>query len=58
MARWKPGQKTPFNNLSTLDRFFPKQEGLDDATGYSDQSRESVYEYFQSVVDTAANTDF
>jgi hypothetical protein len=26
MARWKAGQKTPFSNLSVLDRFFPKQE--------------------------------
>ena len=58
MARWKSGQKTPFNNLSTLDRFFPRQEGLDDFTGYSDESRDSVYEYFQSNADTAANTVF
>ena len=58
MARWRTSQKTPFNNLTTLDRFFPKQDGLDDPTGYSDTSRESVYEYFDSVAATAANTDY
>ena len=58
MARWKSGQKTPFSNLSVLDRYFPKQDGIDDPTGYSDNSRESVYQYFDSVAETAANSDY
>jgi len=58
MARWKSGEKTPFSNLSVLDRYFPKQDGIDDSTGYSDNSRESVYQYFDSVADSAANSDF
>ena len=58
MARWKAGQKTPFSNLSVLDRFFPKQDGVDDPTGYSDSSRESVYQYFDSVADATANSDY
>jgi len=58
MARWKAGQKTPFSNLSVLDRFFPKQDGVDDSTGYSDSSRESVYQYFDSVADATANSEY
>jgi len=58
MARWKSGQKTPFSNLSVLDRYFPKQDGIDDSTGYSDNSRESVYQYFDSVAETAATSDY
>jgi hypothetical protein len=58
MARWRTNPKTPFNNLTTLDRYFPKQRGVDDPTGYSDSSRESVYEYFDSVVSTAVETDY
>ena len=58
MARWKSGQKTPFSNLSVLDRYFPRQDGIDDPTGYSDDSRESVYQYFDSVADSAANSNY
>ena len=58
MARWKSSEKTPFNNLTVLDRFFPKQDGLDNATGYSDESRESVFEYFDSVAATTTTANF
>jgi hypothetical protein len=58
MAWWKAGQKTPFSNLPVLDRYFQKQDGMDDSTGYSDNSRESIYQYFDSVAETAANTGY
>ena len=58
MARWRANQRTPFNNLSILDRFFPKQSGVDDPSGYSDASREAVYEYFDSKVSATANSDY
>jgi hypothetical protein len=58
MARWKAGQKTPFNNLSVLDRFFPKQDGVDDSAGYTESSRASVYEYFDSVAAATANSEY
>ena len=58
MARWKGNQKTPLNNMTTLDRFFPKQDGVDDSTGYSDSSREAIYEYFDSAVSAVIDTTY
>jgi hypothetical protein len=58
MARWRANPKTPLNNMTTLDHFFPKQDGVDDPTGYSNSSREAVYEYFDSVASTAASTTY
>ena len=58
MAKWRANPKTPFNNLTTLDRSFPRQDDVDDPSGYSDSAREAIYEYFDSAVAAVVEAEY